>query len=95
MFLLVVIVVGVTSEVWLWRRSPSTQAEQPSPRRKTWTRVGTVVALGALAVAGGVTGGGIFFWLLPFCFGLIAVVFLKSLAPVTFLERQARERLEP
>jgi amino acid transporter len=94
-FLLLVIVVGFTSGVWLWRRSPSTQPEQPSPRRKTWTRVGTVAAVVALAVAGGVTGGGIFFWLLPFGLGFCAVVFLKSLAPVTFLEREAREMLGP
>jgi amino acid transporter len=94
-FLLVVIVVGVASFVWLWRRSPSTQPELPLPRRKTLNRIGTVVAFGALVLAAVVTGGGIFFWLLPFCIGFFVVAFLKSLAPVTFLERQARERLEP
>jgi hypothetical protein len=93
-FLLVVVVVGVASFVWLWRRSSSTQPEHPSPRRKTWNRVGGVVTIGALAVAVVGTGGGIFLWLLPFCTGFLVVVFLKSLAPVTFLERQVRESLE-
>jgi hypothetical protein len=92
-FLLVVVVVGVASGVWIWRRSPSTQPERPSPRRKTWNRIGTVVAFGALALAAIVTGGGIIFWLLPFGMGFFVVVFLKSLAPVPFLERQARESL--
>jgi hypothetical protein len=93
-FLLVVVVVGVASFVWLWRRSSSTQPEHPSPRRKTWNRVGGIVTFGALAVAVVGTGGGIFLWLLPFCTGFLVVVFLKSLAPVTFLERQVRESLE-
>jgi uncharacterized membrane protein YfcA len=88
--LTVVVVAGIAMGVWVWRRDPN--RDRASSRR--------AVALGGAGGAAGAfsaAAGGIGAVLIPLAalitVGPMLVYFIRSLTPVPFLERKARERL--
>jgi hypothetical protein len=89
----VVVVVGVATGLWLWRRQSAGQSERVS-RRAIWGGASAGAAAGVLARAGSVLGAFFIVFGAIFTVGPFAVLFLMSFTPVPSPERQARERLE-
>jgi hypothetical protein len=92
--LVLVVVVGFATGIWIWRRSPGGQSAQPS-RRTIWGVAGTGAAAGTLVRAGWLLGGVLIFFGAILTSGLVVVLLIKSFTPVLEPEQQARERLEP
>jgi lipopolysaccharide/colanic/teichoic acid biosynthesis glycosyltransferase len=93
--LVLAVVVGLASGIWLWRHIPPADSKAPS-RRATVSGAGTGAAAGTLARAvGGVFAGAFLLVAAILTVGPLVVVVLKSLTPVMYQERKARERLEP
>ena len=89
------VVVGLATGIWLWRHIPPAETKPPS-RRTAVSSAGTGAAAGTLARAvGGVLAGAFLLVAAILTVGPLVVVFLKSLSPVMYQERKARERLEP
>jgi hypothetical protein len=91
--LLLVVGAGVAEGVWLWRRRPG--LSKPPSRGVIAGGVGAAAIVLILARAGVGLAGVLFFFVAIFTSGLVAVMFLKSLTPVLYGERQARASLEP
>jgi hypothetical protein len=93
--LVLAVVVGLATGIWLWRQIPPADSKPPA-RRAVMTGVGTGAAAGTLARAvGGVLAGAFLLIAAILTVGPLVVVCLKSLTPVMYQERKARERLEP
>lgn len=93
--LVLAVVVGLATGIWLWRHVPPADSKAPS-RRAIVSGAGTGAAAGSLARAvGGVFAGAFLLVAAILTLGPLVVMCLKSLAPVMYQERMARERLEP